>query len=48
MTGRRAFLLQAAALVAAPALVRAAAPAAFERGLLWRVNIEGAPPSYLY
>lgn len=48
MTGRRAFLLQAAALVAAPALARAAAPAAFERGLLWRVNVEGAPPSFLY
>lgn len=47
MTGRRAFLLQAAALTAAPAFARAA-PAAFERGLLWRVSIEGVAPGFLY
>lgn len=47
MTGRRAFLLQAAALMAAPAFARAA-PAAFEHGLLWRVSADGAAPSFLY
>lgn len=48
MTGRRLFLQQVAALILSPALARAQGAEAWDRGLLWRVNIGDAPPSHLF
>lgn len=48
MTTRRLFLQQAAAMLAAPALVRAQGNADFDHGLLWQVSVGEAPPSYLF
>lgn len=48
MTGRRLFLQQVAALILSPALVRAQGAEAWDRGLLWRVNIGDTPPSHLF